>query len=73
MPPPNSHGIAFPPNRKEAIAAGALLETPEEARTRIKAGGAKPGHYVPRPPLTESEVVNVDLTEFDPYKKTGPK
>jgi len=73
MPPPNSHGMPQLPNRKEAIAAGALLETPDEARARVKAGGAKPMHYVPTPPLPESELLQVDVTAFDPYKKSASK
>lgn len=71
MPPPNSHGMPVMPNRKEAIAAAALLETPDEARARIKAGGAKPDHYTPTPPLPESELAKSDNTAFDPYRKTG--
>ena len=73
MPPPNSHGMVFMPKRKEAIAAGQLLETPDEARARVKAGGAKPLHYVPTPPLPESELSPVDNTAFNPYRKTGSK
>jgi hypothetical protein len=73
MPPPNSHGMPQLPNRKEAIAAGQLLETPDEARARVKAGGAKPMHYVPTPPLPESELLQADVTAFDPYKKTASK
>ncbi len=73
MPPPNSHGLAVIPNRKEAIAAGELLETPDEARARLKAGGPKPKHYVPTPPLPESELKGADFTAFDPYKKTATK
>lgn len=73
MPPPNSHGMVFMPKRKEAIAAGKLLETPDEARARVKAGGAKPRHYVPTPPLPESELSPVDNTAFNPYRKTGSK
>ena len=73
MPPPNSHGMAQIPNRKEAVAAGALLETPDEALARIKAGGAKPMHYVPTPPLPEAELSRADNTAFDPYKKTESK
>ena len=61
------------PNRKEAIAAGELLETPAEALARVKAGGAKPMHYVPTPPLSESELSQADNTAFDPYRKTGSK
>ena len=73
MPPPNSHGIAQIPNRKEAIAAAKNLETPDEALARIKAGGAKPVQYVPTPPLAESELSRSDNAAFDPYKKTGSK
>ena len=73
MPPPNSHGMPQIPNRKEAIAACDLLETPTEALARVKAGGAKPIHYVPTPPLPESELSLGDNTAFDPYRKTGSK
>jgi hypothetical protein len=55
MPPPNSHGIAMPPNRKEAIAAAAILETPAEARERVSRGGPTPEHYIPTAPLTDAE------------------
>jgi len=68
MPPPNSHGIPVFPNRKEAIAAAALLETPAEALVRIKAGGPKPEHYIPTPPVPESELGNADNALFNPYK-----
>jgi len=73
MPPPNSHGIPYKPNRKEAVAAAALLETPEEALTRVKAGGAKPKHYVPTPPLAESDMSKRDNTLFNPYAKSDSK
>ena len=71
MPPPNSHGIAIFPNRKEAIAAASLLETPDEARERIKAGGPKPEHYIPTPPLDESGITERADDLFNPYKKVG--
>ncbi|MDH3441190.1 MAG: NAD-binding oxidoreductase, partial [Gammaproteobacteria bacterium] len=71
MPPPNSHGIAIFPNRKEAIAAASLLETPDEARARIKAGGPKPAHYIPTPPLDESEITERADDLFNPYKNVG--
>ena len=73
MPPPNSQGIPCTPNRKEAIAAAALLETPEQALARIKAGGKKPEHYVPSVPIPESELPDVDNSAFNPYGKTGSK
>jgi ferredoxin len=69
MPPPNSHGMAIFPNRKEAIAAAAILESPEEARVRVEAGGARPAHYVPTPPLDESELTERDSDLFDQYQK----
>ncbi len=46
MPPPDV-GETFPVDRKAAIAAKALLETPDEARARKARGGAIPLHYVP--------------------------
>ena len=49
MPPPNDpapHVV----DRKAAMAAKDLLETPDEARTRHGRGGAKPAHYAPTPP-----------------------
>jgi len=69
MPPPNAHGIAWPPNRKEAIAAGDLLETPAEALARIRAGGAKPAHYVPTPVLDESDFPERSVGRFNLYAK----
>jgi ferredoxin len=69
MPPPNSHGTAIFPNRKEAIAAAALLETPAEALVRVKAGGPKPEHYVPTPPMPRNEPVPAGIDAFDPYKR----
>jgi len=49
MPPPNDpspHAI----DRKAALAAREVLETPHEARARHDRGGARPAHYVPTPP-----------------------
>ncbi|MGE5148126.1 MAG: Fe-S protein, partial [Candidatus Eiseniibacteriota bacterium] len=40
-----------PVDRKAALAAGALLETPAEARARLKAGKPAPAHYTPTPPV----------------------
>jgi ferredoxin len=73
MPPPNSHGIPYIPKRKDAIAAAALLETPAEALARVKAGGPMPKHYVPTPPIPESELSQADVTMFNPYKKSGSR
>ena len=69
MPAPNSHGIRIFPNRKEAIAAASLLETPTEALARVKAGGPMPRHYVPTPPLPENQMSTAETDSFDPYKK----
>jgi len=49
MPAPDAVD-AVPVNRKAAMAAASLLETPDEARRRHEAGGAKPAHYEPTPP-----------------------
>ncbi len=70
MPPPNSHGIPYVPNRKEAVAAGKLLETPSEARARVSAGGEKPLHYVPTAAIPDAELPEVKSDIFNPYKKT---
>ena len=49
MPPPDRQAPA-PVDRKAALAAAALVETPAEARKRLAAGGAPPDHYIPTPP-----------------------
>ena len=48
MPPPGEPG-PVEVDRKAALAAAALLETPAQARARAAAGGAMPLHYVPAP------------------------
>ncbi len=48
MLPPPDWRAAFPVDRKAGIAAAAKLETPAQARERIKLGGSKPLHYIPR-------------------------
>ena len=50
MPPPDAPG-PVPVDRKAAMAAGALLETPEEARARVAAGKPAPAHYTPTAPV----------------------
>ncbi len=69
MPPPNAQGIPIFPNRKAAIEAASLLETPAEALRRAKAGGAKPKHYVPTPPDDYAASGRSDTSLFDPYRK----
>jgi reductive dehalogenase len=49
MPPPNDPS-PHPVDRKAALAAKDLLETPAHARARQAAGGARPAHYIPTPP-----------------------
>ncbi len=49
LPPPNFKA-PFPVDRKAGIAAGQILETPAQARERIKRGGPTPLHYIPTPP-----------------------
>jgi hypothetical protein len=49
MPPPDEPR-PVPVDRKAALAAAALLETPEEARARTARGEPAPAHYRPTPP-----------------------
>jgi len=49
MPPPDEQG-PVELERKAALAAAALLETPAQARARREAGGETPAHYRPTPP-----------------------
>jgi len=53
--PPADLGTPMPVDRKAAMAAGALLETPDQARARRASGGAKPAHYNPTPPLNDED------------------
>lgn len=55
MPPPND-SAPHVVDRKAAMAAKELLETPAQARARHAAGGATPAHYVATPPA----VTNAD-------------
>ena len=55
MPAPDQPG-AFPVDRKAALAAKSVLETPDEARARKAAGGPIPGHYFPSPPIGDGEI-----------------
>lgn len=50
LPPPDCRET-FPVDRKRALAAAQLLETPEQARCRLKSGKPKPSHYDPTPPM----------------------
>ncbi len=50
LPPPNWRD-AFPVDRAAALAAAERLETPAEARERVRRGGPKPAHYNQPPPV----------------------
>jgi ferredoxin len=54
MPAPDAPA-AVVVKRKEALAAKAKLETPDEARARIASGGPMPAHYRPTPPTGAGE------------------
>jgi len=53
LPPPNWRE-AFPVDRAAALAAAERLETPAQARERVRRGGPKPAHYN-QPPAVETE------------------
>ena len=71
MPPPDSPGPVLL-KRKEAIAAGELLETPGEAKARKANGAGKPAHYQPTPPVgaaeAEKEIQTGPYVGADPTK-----
>ncbi len=50
LPPPNWRA-AYPVDRAAALAAADRLETPAQARERIRRGGPKPAHYDQTPPV----------------------
>ncbi len=50
MLPPPDYREPFRIDRKAALAAADVLETPEQARERVRRGGPKPAHYTPTPP-----------------------
>jgi len=64
MPPPNDpapHVV----DRKAAMAARNLLETPDEARVRHARGDARPAHYVPVPPVAVAAEVQAAKSPYD--------
>lgn len=63
MPPPD-HLDPYPVNRKEAIAAGSLLETPAEARARKIRGGRVPVHYIPTKALNDKIAAKKPVKEW---------
>ena len=64
MPPPNDpapHVV----DRKAALAARELLETPAEAQARHAHGGARPAHYVPTPPVGIAAKASAAKSPYD--------
>ncbi len=64
MPPPNDpspHVV----DRKAALAAKDVLETPAQARARHAKGGARPAHYVPTPPVAMAADGRVAKSPYD--------
>jgi hypothetical protein len=64
MPPPNAVE-PFMVDRKTALKAKDLLETPLEALARVAIGGAKPKHYIPTPPLDVLGVQSAEAKKKD--------
>ena len=67
MPPPDQQAPMVV-DRKAAMAAGALLETPDQARKRKAAGDAVPAHYFPTPPGGAMHAAADALPSKSPYK-----
>ena len=65
MPPPNEPG-PVEVDRKAAMAAVDLLETPDQARKRVGAGAQTPAHYVPTPPANMATEKQASVA--NPYK-----
>jgi hypothetical protein len=65
MPPPNELG-PVEVDRKAAMAAVDLLETPSQAQRRLATGGAAPLHYVPTAPV--GAAVEQPIAVANPYK-----
>jgi hypothetical protein len=70
MPPPNQPEPVTV-NRKEALAAGALLETPNEIITRLDEGGETPAHYRPTKPIGHEDFKRMKTDEgLNPSKSS---
>jgi len=63
MPPPDDPSPQ-PVDRKAALAAAAVLETPAEAQRRVAAGRPTPAHYTPVPPTGRASAAKI----ANPYK-----
>ncbi len=67
MPPPDQQGpVAV--DRKAALAAAALLETPGEAAARAARGAPAPEHYQPTPPTGAGKSTKTAKSAQSPYK-----
>ena len=64
MPPPNDPA-PHPVDRKAALAAKDVLETPDAAQARHARGGAKPPHYVPTPPVGVAAEAKAAKSPYD--------
>ena len=69
MPPPDAPG-PVKVERKAALAAAELVESPAEAKARKAAGGAAPAHYVATPPVGAAEAEK-DI-QTGPYSGADP-
>lgn len=76
MPAPDAPE-PVPVDRKAAMAAKELMETPNEARARVAAGGPAPAHYTPTPPVGAGPAKNLTAnpyaTDFKDIKATPVK
>ena len=66
MPPPDEPG-PVEVDRKAALAAAALIETPGQARSRAASGGTVPLHYIPTPAAGAAKKLSGQAAE-SPYK-----
>ncbi|MEC7490913.1 MAG: Fe-S protein [Pseudomonadota bacterium] len=64
MPAPDHPGV-FSVDRKAALEAKDVLETPQEARIRSQGGGAKPAHYVPTPLIGDTVIEKRTPSPYD--------
>ena len=64
MPPPNDPS-PHPVDRKAALAARELLETPDEASARHARGDPAPAHYLPTPPVATAADARAAKSPYD--------
>ncbi|OGA19718.1 MAG: hypothetical protein A3H32_20155 [Betaproteobacteria bacterium RIFCSPLOWO2_02_FULL_63_19] len=68
MPPPDEPG-PVEVDRKAALAAASLIETPEQARARVASRGSVPLHYIPTPAAGAAKSSS-GLAAESPYKSS---